>query len=290
MKIPSIVTKTFGTSLLQIRKFSPEILTAVGVVGVVVAGVMASRATLKLEDVIDESQLRLKVTRQRDSVSDYYENSLSKAYLKNTMSLVKLYAPAVTLGAASIICIVSANGIMRKRNIALAVAYKGLEQAYSNYRERVVDEYGEEVDRKLYLGLCEEDVTDPETGKTIKKQILDPKKSGNPYVFEFTPQNPNWSNHGENNLFFLHCHQTVFNNILRGRGHVFLNEVLEALGFDHTPAGAVTGWLLRGNGDGAVDFHIDEGDYQRRTDDGSGRLEGYVLLNFNVDGTIYDKI
>jgi hypothetical protein len=98
--------------------------------------------------------------------------------------------------------------------------------------------------------------------------------------------NPNWQKNSEHNKLFLKCQQSYANDMLQARGHVFLNEVYSWLGLEHSKAGAVVGWVINSDGDNFVDFGI--------FDPGNSRFvngqERSILLDFNVDGVIYDKI
>lgn len=285
----SAITKAGGTllgrSILQLKKYAPEILTTVGVVGVVTAGVLASKATLSLEHVVDDNANRVKWTKESIENGDDQPRALTGAYIRNVGNIVKLYGPSVTLGAASIACIIGAHGIMRKRNVALVAAYKTLETAYSAYRERVVEAIGEDKERDIYLGLREETIED-DKGKKTKVKVLGDPTVHSPYARFFDEHNVNWESNSEYNLFFLRAQQSYWTDMLRARGHVFLNEVYDSIGLEHSSAGAVVGWILSEEGDGYVDFGI----YEARNRDFVNGNERSILLDFNVDGTIFDKI
>ena len=282
MNINPELSRFFGRTLLQLQKHSPVILTTVGVAGVVTAGVLAAKATLKLEETLDTAELRLAHAKGT-------QQSKTKAMVDNTVDLVKLYGPSVTLGAASLVAIISAHGILHKRNVAMVAAYKGLETAYSNYRSRVVEAFGADVDRDFVRGISREEITD-EKGK--KKQVVSLANSTGlgDYTRIFGPDNPVWQGNEDYNLYFLESQQVYFNQLLASRGHVTLNEVLGKLGYDHTTAGFVTGWLWKGEGDGFIDFGIY--DYLKEPMALSHEYpeKGVLLLDFNVDGVIYDKI
>ena len=281
MNVSSVLQKAFGRSLLQVQKHSPLILTTVGVVGVVTAGVIAAKNTLKLEDRVDEGQDRLVYTRQRIADGELSESALTRTYIRNAVEVGKLYATPVTLGAASLICIISAHGILSKRNVALAAAYKGIETTLGAYRDRVREEYGDEVDSDFYHGVRTEEVVDEKTGKKRLVKVQGPVTSD--YIFSFGPENENWSGFADHNLFYVEMHQKYLNDLLQTRGHVFLNEALDRLGIPRTQAGSVTGWVSKkhgGEGDDFISFGIDD-----RQED-----LGYITLEFNVDGTMFDKI
>lgn len=279
-------TAVFAKAKFQTVKFSPEILTGVGVAGVVTSGVLAARATLKLESVLDKGQDRLKEARYLAEKGAVPPNTVNVAKLAIALDIVKLYGPSVSLGLASLVCIVSAHGILKKRNAALAVAYTSLESAYKNYRERVREELGDEKERDLYFGLKDEIVKNEETGKDEKVTSIGDPSELSPYVRLFDETNPNWTKQADQNLFFLRAQQNYFNDKLRAHGHVFLNEVFDALGMDRTPAGAIVGWRISDEGDNFVDFNI----YTPENRDFVQGQERSVWLDFNVDGVIYNKI
>lgn len=290
MNISPKITTALGRSVLQVQKHSPIILTAVGVVGVVTAGVLAAKATLKLEETLDKAGQRIALTKdgyyEKD---DLGEKTLALAYTRNAFDLVKLYGPSITLGAASLVCIISAQGILHKRNAAIVVAYKGLEESFRNYRSLVVAEFGEEKDEEFTRGIKTEVVVDENGKKSKVKSLATGDAKYGAYTFVFGPDNPNWNGFHERNDWFLESHQMYFNDLLRARGHVFLNEVLDRLGIEHTKAGAVTGWILNGDGDNEIDFRPYKLDNNRAKELGLAE-PGYILLDFNVDGIIYDKL
>ena len=309
-------TKTFGRTGLLLRKHSPEILLATGVTGIVIGTVMACRATLKVEDVLDETKEKLdKIKRAKETVSHEkyseqdYQKDLAITYVQTGVALAKLYGPSVAVSALGVASILSSHGIMKKRNLALMAAYKAVEESFTAYRNRVVAELGPQKDYAFKHGITQETetttVTDPETGKKVKvketKDILD-IPGASEYARFFNKENSTeWEENPEYAKHFLLTTQRNFNDLLQARGHVFLNEVYDALGFKRTPAGAVVGWV-KGQGDDFIDFHIFEG-YERAyrnemANDTIGEerqdfVNGYrnaVLLDFNIDGVIWDLI
>jgi hypothetical protein len=58
------------------------------------------------------------------------------------------------------------------------------------------------------------------------------------------------------------------------------------MGFERTSAGFVVGWVLDGNGDGYIDFGLSEA----RSSRFMNAEERSVILDFNVDGVVYDLI
>lgn len=286
--------------LLLVKKFSPEILTGVGVTGGVVAAVMASKATLELSDNVAEGKkliARVKEVREEQDEEEYapqvYQKDLAISYGVYIKGIIKTYALPVAVGAASVACILTAHGILRSRNAALTVAYNALSMAYKNYRERVREDLGEEKDYEYHTGLTQTTVSvkDEESGKNVKKKAFvkgsDHVPSG--YARFFDEMNYNYNKNPELNLVFLRMQQQYANDRLRARGHVFLNEVYDSLGMERTKAGSVVGWVLSKEGPNFVDFGIYNGDSERARAFVNGD-EPAILLDFNVDGIIYDKL
>lgn len=284
MNISPNITRKLNRGLLQVSKHSPLLLTVVGVAGLVTAGVLAARATLKLEEVIDTNEVELKWAKESVETMDAPESVVAKQIIKNVVRIGKLYWVPITLAAGSTVMVLAGHHILNQRYAGLVVAYKGLETAFANYRQRVIEQYGEEVDKDFRLGLRTETIED-ENGKKKKVKVSDGVDKSE-YMFDFGPHNINFSGNMEHNMFFLRGHQNIANDILRSRGQLFLSEVLDMLGFERTPASIVTGWLYdpqspKATGDDYVEFGIDADRYEQL---------GYVLLDFNVDGTIFDKI
>src|SRR5690606_28275987 len=105
--------------------------------------------------------------------------------------VVKLYGPAVSLQVGSLISILAAHGIMKRRIVVLTGAYKAVEAAFAAYRARVIEEFGEEKDRDFRLGLRTEKIEDPETGKKKTIRTVDPNHVSL-YARWFDEGNPNW--------------------------------------------------------------------------------------------------
>lgn len=284
MNISPAITKGFSRTLLQAQKHSPILLTVVGVVGLVGAGILAARATLKLEETVDTGQNRIDQAK-REIVDGAPQGHLTKAYLTNIYQIGKLYYIPVTLAAGSIIAILAGQHILNQRYAALGVAYQGLQTAFNNYRKEVTERYGEDVDQDIRYGLQQKAVTG-ENGKTKKTQELD-RVGTSDYIFDFGPNNQNWVGNFEHNMFFLTGQQNIANDLLRARGHVMLSEVLDALGIERTPASLVTGWIYdpkKEKSDTPRDNYILFGIKDL------WETHGYILLDFNVDGVVYDLI
>lgn len=305
------IIKSAGTALskigFKIRKHSPEILVTAGVVGTVASTIMACKATTKVSDILEDTKAKVDqvhmVLEDNDISEDRYSQEDSKKdlaiiYAQSGIQFVKLYGPAVALGVLSLGCILTSNNILRKRNVALAAAYTAIDQGFKEYRGRVVDRFGEAVDRELKYNIkakkITETVTDEETGKEKKvKKTVDVISDSNgysPYARFFDEASPAWEKDPEYNLMFLRAQQQYANDLLRARGHLFLNEVYDMLGIPRSKAGQVVGWVYDENNP-IGDNHVDFGIYDIRREVVRDFVNGYersILLDFNVDGNIWD--
>lgn len=300
-----------GRGGLVLKKYSPEILTAAGVIGTVGSTVLACKATLKVEDILDEAKKKSNLINavhdgEIEVDAEYTDKDYSKDLLVNrtqtAVKLIKLYGPAISLGALSIAAILGGQHILRKRNVAVMAAYKLCEESFNNYRSRVKDELGEEKDRQFYYGITEETVKEKVKSKDDKTRTVTKKVEKTPdhlcsqYARFFDEANPNWDKSPEQNMYFLKMVQNQMNDKLQARGHVFLNEVYDALGFERSEAGQFVGWIRNRDNtameasDGYIDFNIFDGkNYAKRAFVNGD--ERSILLDFNVDdGMIYDLI
>ena len=291
MNIPTFARSIAQTGILKGKKHAPEILVGVGVVGVVIAAVLASKATLQLETALDD--IRDNVDTVKEIANDNNESpsrDLAMVYARGTFQIAKLYAPSVTLGAASIASILGGHGILKRRNVAVMAAYKVLEESHNEYRRRFIEEFGEEKDAEFRRGITTTKVKDETTGKTKTEKVFDPNGLSH-YAKLFEETNPNWEKVPERNLMFVTMVQNHCNEKLRANGFLLLNEVYEALGIERTQAGCVVGWIKNGEeGDNFVDFGIYDPRNAKAVNHGTSRADGAFLLDFNVDGLIYDKI
>lgn len=296
------VTSAVNTATIKVKKHSPEILIVAGVVGTVASAVMACKATTKLSTVLEERKKDVNAVHEcsenEEIKADYSQEDAKKdltiIYAQTGVKLVKLYAPAIALGALSITSIVASNNILRKRNVALAAAYATVDKSFKEYRNRVVERFGEQVDKELKYDIkakkFEETVKDPETGKEKKvKSTVNVANADSGYARFFDETCKGYEKDTQYNLLMLRGQQQYANDLLHARGYVFLNDVYDMLGIDRTKEGQIVGWVYNKNnevGDNFVDFGILE--TNRETEDGS--YEPAILLDFNVDGNILDLI
>ena len=292
----------------KLQRKSPEILVGLGIIGAVTSAVLACKATTKAGKIIEEANDTISTIHQAsengmtnagETYSDQdCKKDLAVAYVQIGVKFAKLYAPSVLLGAASITSILASHNIMKKRNVALAAAYAAVDKSFKDYRGRVLERFGEQVEKELRYNIkaqeIEETVTD---GKGKEKQVKktadvaeagwDPSKYS-PYAKIFDESHPDWRKDAEQNRYYLQALQAQATDKLRAQGHLFLNEVYDMLGFKRTKAGSAVGWIYDPKhpvGDDFVDFGMFEVRRAKAVDFVNG-YERSFILDFNVVGDI----
>lgn len=318
-KLPSTTSRTVAKVGMRISTHMPEILLGAGTVGAVFSTVLVGRATLHVNDMLDAH--KIDIDRINEALEDHevYEDGTeysekdakhdkTMVYAKTIGMLIKLYGPPVTLMILSLACFFVSHGIMKSRNAALLAAYKIIEGSYMKLKKDVHDKFGIEGDKLIY-GFEEEEttetITDPETGKKkkVKSKKINPSYTGSDmYGRWFNQTSPYCTENGLYNEDFLTMSERMFNDELKTKGWVLLNEVYKSLGFPETELGAQVGWIYKGEGDGYIDFGIHDfdatiGEHKscQAFNDCSGNCKNcpgryWIYLDFNVDGYILDKI
>lgn len=304
-EIMNKITRTAHRVGFQVKKASPEILVAAGVAGIVTSAVMACKATTKAGAIKDELKTgmdQINEVANDPKIKNYSEEDKKKdtviVYTQAAVKYIKLYGPSVLLGAASIACIVSSHNILKKRNVALAAAYAGIDRSFKAYRGRVIERFGEELDKELRYNIkakeFEETTTDSKgKEKTVKTtvNVADPNEYSD-YARFFDEACRGWTKDPEYNLMFVKNVQNTANDMLKAKGYLFLNDVYEMLDIPRTKAGQIVGWIYDEKhpvGDNFVDFGI----YNLNVEKARNFVNGYersILLDFNVDGPILDMI
>jgi hypothetical protein len=295
-----------------VKKYSPEILLGVGILGMGVSTVLACKATLKVDGILDtyenaigniEEAIELgELGEVEYDVTDAKKDRITLK-TQTVIQFVKIYGPSATLMTASVGCILGAYRIMSKRQVALMAAYKVMEEAFATYRGRVVNELGDVKDAHFMYGTSTLEDTDTiidENGKkkkvTKEREELVPGAKLSGFARMFEEEKPDqfgawvgstqWSPVHDYNLDFLTRKEQYFNDKLVVKGFVTVNEVYEELGFPTTEAGMICGWRYKSErGDGYISFTprgIDGNWIMGMDGDG-------IVMDFNIDGVIFDQ-
>ena len=298
-------TRLLSSTQYQVKKHSPEILMVAGIAGTIVGTVLACKATTKVSEIIEEKNKNVEDvhTCLEDNTKEYTEEDSKKdltiIYAQTGVKLFKLYAPSIGVMALSFASIIAGHKLLKKRNIAIAAAYAAIDKGFKQYRKNVIEEFGEGVDQQMRFGLKSKEIKKKDKdGKTVKETEYyvdpdaNPLKNISEYARFFDAASENFSKDPEYNMMFLRRQQDYANEMLKSRGHLFLNEVHDLLDIPRSKAGQVVGWVYDKNGNTKGDNYVDFGLY--RNDQGTRRfvngLEYNILLDFNVDGVIYDII
>ena len=301
------ISRAFGKLGLSIKRHSPEILVGAGIVGVVTSAILACKATPKAAALVEETKRNTRAIQNwREHAelvpADYTDEHAKKDIMivrsQTGLALAKAYAPAVTLGALSITCILAGANILHKRNVGLTAAYTAIDSSFKDYRKRVVERFGADLDKELRYNIVSKEVEETvvdEKGKekTVTKTInvVDLNEPSD-YARFYDVGCNGWQKDPEHNLWFLRLQQNYANEKLKAKGYLFLNEVYEMLGIPITKAGAQVGWILD-ESNKEIDNYVDFGIYNINRPENRDFVNGYertILLDFNVDGPILDRI
>ena len=230
-------------------KHAPEILTGIGIAGMVTTVVLAVKETPKACQLLDERKDELKT-----------ENLPGVEIVKTTW---KCYIPAAVTGVASIACIIGANSVHNKRTAAIAAAYKISETALSEYKDKVVEVVGEKKEQAVRDAIDKDHIQNNPVSKqqvfiTTKGESLCYDAHSGRYFKSDIEQ----IRRAVNNL----NHQMT-----AGDMYCSLNDFYDEIGLSHTDMGDELGWSIE---DGLLD--IDFG--SQITDDG----EPCIVLHYNI--------
>lgn len=308
MEVVNKATRALNKVKFKFKKHSPELLVGVGIVGVVASGVLACKATLKVNAVLEESKQNIDKIHEATekgatAIGEEYtvedsKKDLTIMYTQTAVKMIKLYGPSVALGTVSIAAIIGGHKILRTRNVALAAAYATVEKSFKDYRGRVVERFGEALDKELKYNIksqeVEEIVVNEDGSEQVVKStstVVDPNNIDDTSRIWYEG-NAGFTKDPEHNLRYLKLIQATMNEKLKSQGYLPLNDVYEALGFDKTPYGQVLGWIYDEKnpiGDNFVDFGLYDIHDENKIRFVNGK-ERAVILEFNHDGNIIEKM
>lgn len=291
--------------LFVLKKYSPQILTVTGALAATGGAIWACKATLHAEEILDEVNEKIDAVHEAEELasegkaeytSEQKTKDLVNIYVNAGWRFVKLYAGPAALFVFGMGSMFGGAHILSKRNIAIMSAYKTVDESYKKYRDRVTKELGKDKDYEFAHGIEKEKThtvtVEDEEGKKHKETVVqkkaDKKKLGR-YAVVFDESAREWEKNADYNLTFVKMTENHMNDRLRAHGHLFLNDVRVALGFDPIPAGQIVGWLYNDEHQSYVDFGL----YDLNDPAKLAFLNGFersVILDFNVDGVIYDKL
>ena len=305
------VAKVVKTTVV---KYSPEILMAVGSVTFIGTVVAASKATVNSQETLEDHRDQLRDIEIFENDNPGEINAKKErliVYRDTSIILAKEYAPATACAAVSLACFFGAFGIMKKRYTTLMIAYTALEESFRLYRQRVIEDRGEDADLYYLTGAKPKEITTKdENGNKVKtKQLILPDGSiASPYSFkvgkyrEDGELNCQWVSDttllrsyvlGQidylNKMLEERCVRN-HNGDVKIRGSVFLNELRDIMGETANETGSVVGWLYgpgEPNRDGYIKHDIVE---STEIDPQTGDKIPCIFIKANCDGLIFDLV
>lgn len=296
------ITTAFYTGVARISKHAPTILSVTASAGVIATGYLAWKAGTRFEDVEGRDWDRRKeCLRNADIIPD---EDVPKIERKNRilfiLDTVRTVAPAAIVGAATITMIYFSNSISKKRLAAMGAAYATLQTAFDGYKRTMVEALGKESVEKILkpklpnVGKSAEEILSSDNKSDaayVSDAVVNSLKALSPYARIIAEESSTcWDPNEDYTSQNLAAVQLWANRRLERKGHLFLNEVFDQLGLSRTREGAVVGWLKNGEGDGYVSFGDFDASVYRVPSDDYTRVDSNFIVDFNVDGVIWDKI
>lgn len=296
------ITTAFYTGVARISKHAPTILSVTASAGVIATGYLAWKAGTRFEDVEGRDWDRRKeCLRNADTIPD---EDVPKIERKNRilfiLDTVRTVAPAAIVGAATITMIYFSNSISKKRLAAMGAAYATLQTAFDGYKRTMVEALGKESVEKILkpklpnVGKSAEEILSSDNksdAANVSDAVVNSLKALSPYARIIAEESSTcWDPNEDYTSQNLAAVQLWANRRLERKGHLFLNEIFDQLGLSRTREGAVVGWLKNGEGDGYVSFGDFDASIYRVPSDDYTRVDSNFIVDFNVDGVIWDKI
>lgn len=271
-----------GRSALKLRKHAPTILTCAGVIGYGASVISAVKATKRQDDIYEE----------------YKKTGDKKKYIRG---YAKNWAPAIGLFCVSTASVLTGHKVLHGRYLAVGTALQATERAFSQYRERVIEDQGSAKDAEYRYGIKETvemlEAKEGEEGQeVVRTQTQVHDTQADLYLQVFDERNPRWDHDLTQNVIFLRNTLESLNNHLIAYGHVTLGEAYRALGYDllltkeQKNAAMITGWIWDGKSEPHISFGPQFDSILRDPRDYiCGRIPN-VIIELNVDGVIFDKV
>lgn len=217
------VTKFFKSSRKFLGKHSPEILTGIGVTGMITTTVLAVKATPKAMILIDEKKKELDME--------------DLTAIETVKAAWKPYIPAITLGVASASCIIGASAVNAKRNAALATAYAISERTLIRYRDKVIDTIGEKKEKDIREKVAQDQVNEKPVSNS---QIILTSKGNTLFKDSISGR------YFKSDMDTINKVINELNRQMIHQNYIALNEFYYDIGLDPIKSGGSLGWNLDG--------------------------------------------
>lgn len=224
------ITNFIKTTKGYLHKHSPEILTGIGVAGMITSTVLAVKATPKALQLIEDAK-------------GYGEIRCDKLPIKSVIKVAwKPYIPAIVTGAASVSCIIGASAVNAKRNAALATAYTLSERALLTYRDKVVETIGEKKEKEIKEKIAQDEVNK----KPVSNAQVIVTSKGNTLCMDYIS-----GRYFRSDLDTIRKVVNELNREMTYQNYISLSEFYNKIGLDPTKNSDRLGWNLD---DGLIDL------------------------------------
>lgn len=212
------------------KRYSPELLTGVGIAGLVITTIMAVKATPKALKLIENKK---------------EETDTEKlAPIETVKTTWKCYIPSVITGVTSIVCIVGANSLNTRRKAALAAAYTISEAALTEYKDKVIQTIGEKKEQEIREAIVQDKIDNNPVENT---QVIVTGKGTTRCFDVYTGR------YFDSNIDLIRSAVNDLNEQLLKEGTVTLNDFYYLIGLENIPIGDDIGWNAN-KGQVRIDF------------------------------------
>lgn len=223
------ITKMVKSVQMGVRKHSPEILTGIGITGMITTAVMAVKATPKALILIGEREDEW--DKETMGTDDFHHMPKIEA----VKVAWKCYIPSVIVGGISIACLVGASSVNLKRNAALATAYALSESTLKEYQEKVIQEIGEKKEQAVRDNIAKDRI---EKNPVSKSEVIMTEK-GETLCYDTLS-----GRYFKTDIDKLRKAENDLNRQMRDDIYVSLNEFYYAIGLDPIKIGDSIGWNI----------------------------------------------
>ena len=222
------------------KKKGPEILTGLGIAGMITTTVLAVKATPKVMELIEDEK-KAQARKLREEAIKNGDDCYAPVEKLKPLEVVKVawkpYVPAVMIGMASIGCIIGANTVHVRRHAALYSAYKLSETALTEYKEKVVETIGEKKEKEVRDKVAQEKL---DNNPVSKSEII---MTGRGESLFYDPLSDRYF------MSDIETIRRIINDINYAMGfgsemYVSLSEVYDELGLKHTKISDRIGWNI----------------------------------------------
>lgn len=212
------VSKFFKDAGMVLTKHTPEILTGIGIAGMVTSTILAVKATPKAMRLIEEKQ-------------NNQEQPLTKS--EKFKTCWKCYIPTAVTAASSIACLVGASTVHLKRNTALLTAYKLSETALIEYKDKVVETIGEKKEKAIKDSLAKDRI---EQNPVTKSEVI-VTGGGETLCYDYYS-----GRYFKSDIERIRGAVNDINREIGNSGYASLNDFYSLIGLSDNEVGNIVGW------------------------------------------------